>query len=75
LGDLLGANAVKGILTFALGGLLLAFAWLFSTLFFTSPPTNSGDIVITLLLAFTGFLFVGIGLWALLQDALASKTK
>jgi hypothetical protein len=72
---LLGVNAIKGIITFALGGLVLIFAFEFIQLFFTGTPANFGDIVNGLPLAFIGFLFVGIGLWAIIQDAMASRTK
>jgi len=74
-GDSLGANAIRGIITFALGGLVLIFALGFIQLFFATSPANVGNLVSGVPLAFVGFLFVGIGLWAIIQDAIGSRIK
>ncbi len=60
----MGTNAVKGIITFALGGLVFVI-----DLFFTSRAASLGNILNGFALAFIGFLVVGIGLLALMQYA------
>jgi hypothetical protein len=71
----LGTYAVKGIITFALGGVLLIFAVMFLQLFFTRYPSDIGNMINGLPLAFVGFLFVGLGFWGIVKDATESKSK
>jgi hypothetical protein len=69
----LRANAIRGIITFALGGLILIFGLGFVHLFFVSSPSSIGGLMNGLLLTFIGFLFIGMGLWGIIQDALGSN--
>ncbi len=71
----LGGYAVKGIITFAIGGVLLIFAVMFLQLFFTGSPSDIGNMINGLPLAFIGFLFVGLGIWGIIKDALENKPK
>ncbi len=69
----MGANAIKGIITFALGGVFLVFACGLVNLFFTREPASFSQGITGLVLAVIGFLFVGVGLWGIIQDAVATK--
>jgi hypothetical protein len=71
----LGTYAVKGIITFALGGVLLIFAVMFLQLFFTRYPSDVGNVINGLPLAFVGFLLVGLGIWGIVKDASGSRPK
>ena len=71
----MGANAVKGIITFALGGVILVFSFGFISLFFSGETANMSHAINGLFLAVIGFLFVGVGLWGIIQDAVATRTK
>jgi predicted branched-subunit amino acid permease len=71
LGDLLGVNAVKGIITFALGGLVLAITFFFTGIVMITGRSDSlFSVLFGFLAAFIGFLLIGLGLWALIQDAM-----
>lgn len=67
--------AAKGIITFALGGVLLTFALMTLQVFFNSSPSSFGNGVYGLALAFLGFLFVGLGMWGIVKDAIGNKSK
>ncbi len=76
MGDFLGENAVKAIITFALGGFVLAVDSFFMGLVvFQGVSGNLGSVLSGFGIAFVGFLLVGIGLWAMVQDAVTAKTE
>ncbi|HLN45994.1 MAG TPA: hypothetical protein VK209_09845, partial [Candidatus Sulfotelmatobacter sp.] len=60
----------KGTITFALGGLVLAFV-----LFFTSRADSLNSILSGFVLMFIACLFIGLGLWGIIQDATTSRAK
>ncbi len=71
----MGENAVKAIITFALGGFVLAVDSFFMGLIVIQGVSSSlGSVLSGFGIAFVGFLLVGIGLWAMVQDAMATKT-
>ncbi len=70
----MGFNAVRGILTFALGGVLLIFALQFLQLFFTSYPSSVGNLINGVPLAFLGFVLIGMGIWGIIRDVIPGKT-
>ncbi len=71
----MGENAVKAIITFALGGFILAVDSFFMGLVvFQGVSSTLGSVLSGFVIAFVGFLLVGIGLWAMVQDAMAAKT-
>ncbi len=70
----MGANAVRGIITFALGGLVLVIDLFFNGVaVFTGGTAGLGSVLGGFAIAFIGFLLVGVGLWAMIQDAVASR--
>jgi len=72
----LGANAIKGIITFALGGLVLAIDLLLAGgKVLTGNSIDLGSVTTGLAVSFIGFLLLGIGLWAMIQDAVANRTS
>jgi len=71
----LGANAIKGIITFALGGLVLAIDLLLGGNVLTGNSIDLSSVTTGLAVSFIGFLLLGIGLWAMIQDAVASRTS
>jgi ABC-type transport system involved in cytochrome c biogenesis permease component len=55
---------VRGILTFALGGVILSILW-----FMMRYSIEGANLFfITIILGFLGFLFIGIGLSAIAED-------
>jgi hypothetical protein len=71
----LRTNAIKGIITFALGGVILVFALWFILQFFNQTPASLEAMMNGLTLSFIGFLFIGMGLWAIIRDASDSTKK
>ncbi len=72
----MGENAVKAILTFALGGFVLAVDSFFMGLVvFQGVSSSLSSVLSGFVIAFVGFLLLGIGLWAMMQDAMAFKTR
>ena len=71
----MGANAIKGIITFALGGLVLAIDLLLGGNVLTGNSIDLSSVTTGLAVSFIGFLLLGIGLWAMIQDAVASRTS
>ena len=60
---------IKGLLTFALGGVLLTILWI--VLNFGPNYASEGvtSVLGAIVIGFLGFLFVGIGLSAIIEDA------
>ena len=60
-------KGVKGVLTFAIGGTILAL--LYFLMSNSSGNTNFLGNYVVILLGFLGFIFVGMWLYAILDDA------
>jgi hypothetical protein len=71
----LRTNAIKGIITFALGGVILVFALWFILPFFNQTSISLETMMNGLTLSFIGFLFIGMGFWAIIKDAMDSTKK
>jgi hypothetical protein len=71
----LRTNAIKGIITFALGGIIIVFALWFILQFSNQASTSLEAMMNGLTLSFIGFLFIGMGFWAIIKDATDSMKK
>jgi hypothetical protein len=58
-----------GILVFAVGGVLLLYAFGLSSTAFVSSFSITGDMINVLAFGFLGFVLLGFGLYLFIEDA------
>lgn len=62
-----------GIFTFAIGGVLLLFAFRLVNTAFQPVSLNNGNLINGLAFGFLGFLLLGFGLYLFIEDATSKR--